>query len=56
MKGVQCYELFGGISLKNHAFFYAVIMGGGRPLSNFDEMLSMAILTASWWMLLMTDL
>ena len=21
MKGVQCYELFEGISLKNHAFF-----------------------------------
>ena len=21
MKGVQCYELIGGISLKNHAFF-----------------------------------
>ena len=22
MKGVQCYELFGGIALKNHAFFF----------------------------------
>ena len=21
MNGVQCYELFGGIALKNHAFF-----------------------------------
>ena len=21
MKGVQCYELFGGIALKNHSFF-----------------------------------
>ena len=21
MKGVQCYELFGGIAHKNHAFF-----------------------------------
>ena len=21
MKGVQCYDLFGGIALKNHAFF-----------------------------------
>ena len=21
VKGVQCYELFGGIALKNHAFF-----------------------------------
>ena len=26
MKGVQCYELFGGIALKNHtfSFFYLV--------------------------------
>ena len=24
-------------------------MGGGRPLSSFDELLSMAVLTASWW-------
>ena len=22
MKGVQCYELFGGIALKNHAFSF----------------------------------
>ena len=22
MKGVQCYGLFGGIALKNHAFFF----------------------------------
>ena len=22
MKGVQCYELFGGIALKNHALFF----------------------------------
>ena len=22
MKGVQCYELFGGIALKNHTFFF----------------------------------
>ena len=24
MKGVQCYEPFGGIALKNHAFFYLI--------------------------------
>ena len=23
MNGVQCYEIFGGIALKNHAFLYA---------------------------------
>ena len=26
MKGVQCYELFGGIALKNHAFSYNMIV------------------------------
>ena len=26
MKGVQCYELFGGIALKNRAFFTFVSM------------------------------
>ena len=34
----------------------AVAMGSGRSLSSFDELFSMAVLTASWWMLLMTDL
>ena len=24
MKGVQCYELFGGIALKNHAFSISI--------------------------------
>ena len=31
-------------------------MGGGRYLGSFDELLSMAVLTASWWMLLIADL
>ena len=26
MKGVQCYELFGGIALKNHAFSFTIRM------------------------------
>ena len=34
----------------------AVAIGGGRPLSSFDELLSMAVLTTCWWMLLMADL
>ena len=34
----------------------ALAMGGGRPLGSIDELLSMAVLTASWWMLLMADL
>ena len=33
----------------------AVAMGGGQPFSNFDEPLEMAVLTASWWMLLIAD-
>ena len=34
----------------------AMVMGGGRPLSSFDELLSMAVLTATRWILLMADL
>ena len=26
VKGVQCYELFGGIALENHAFFIYFVM------------------------------
>ena len=34
----------------------AVAMGGGRPFGSFDELLSMAVLTVSWWMQMMADL
>ena len=34
----------------------AVGMGGGRPLGSLDELLSMAVMTASWRMLLIADL
>ena len=34
----------------------AVALGGGRPLGSFDELLSMAVLTASRWMLLIAEL
>ena len=34
----------------------ALEMSGGRPLSSFDELLSMAVLTTSWWMLQMADM
>ena len=30
--------------------------GRRRPISNFDELLSMAVVTASWWTLLIADL
>ena len=56
MKGVQCYELFGGIALKIHTFSFFFSMGGSRPLGSFYEKLSMAVLTSSWWMLLIADL
>ena len=26
MKGVQCYELFGGIAIKNHTFSFSFFM------------------------------
>ena len=28
MKGVQCYELFGGIALKNHTFSFFIFIYG----------------------------
>ena len=33
MKGVQCYELFGGIALKNHtfSFFFSFSFFGVQP-------------------------
>ena len=34
----------------------AVAMGGGRPISSFDELLPMTVQTTSWWMLLIADL
>ena len=30
MKDVQCYELFGGIALKNHAFSYFFFISSGN--------------------------
>ena len=35
MKDVQCYELFGGIALKNHAFSFH----SGRPISQLFRVL-----------------
>ena len=32
MKDVQCYELFGGIALKNHAFSFAFSSGKGSDV------------------------
>ena len=34
----------------------SVAMGGDRPLSSFDDLPSMAVLIASWRMLLMAEL
>ena len=31
MKDVQCYELFGGIALKNHTFSFSRIQSGPFP-------------------------
>ena len=30
MKGVQCYELFGGIALKNHTFSFFIFNKGSK--------------------------
>ena len=34
----------------------AVAFSDGRPLSSFDELLSVAVPTISWWMLLIAEL
>ena len=58
MTGAQLYQY--GSCLPFFVFLAsacsAVAMVGGRPLSSFDELLSMAVLTISWWMLLIADL
>ena len=36
MKGVQCYELFGGIALKNHTFFIFIFFHRLVLFSNLD--------------------
>ena len=40
VKGVQCYELFGGIALKNHAFsfFLAIKSSSLIDSSNGEEL------------------
>ena len=40
MKDVQCYELFGGIALKNHAFsFHFQVRGNFQSMSTGDVMI-----------------
>ena len=37
MKGVQCYEFFGGIALKNHTFIYLLNDNGdGAHMTSFE--------------------
>ena len=52
--------LVGSCASVDHVFLgnvcSAVAMGGARLISSHDELLSLAVMTASWWMLLNTDL
>ena len=32
MKDVQCYELFGGIALKNHAFSFFIFIANNESI------------------------
>ena len=34
MKGVQCYELFGGIALKNHTFSFSLMLGSTHDVTS----------------------
>ena len=38
MKGVQCYELFGGIALKNHAFSFFISYKVGYIRYDFETL------------------
>ena len=44
VKGVKCYELFGGISLKNHAFFihYLFVLDAKYYNQNWSDMFNPA--------------
>ena len=37
MKGVQCYELFGGIALKIHTFSFFIFHSGICIMSGFSK-------------------
>ena len=39
MKGVQCYELFGGIALKNHAFSFLLDVCSALDISHYNVIL-----------------
>ena len=43
MKGVQCYELFGGIALKYHAFFPLQIDKIVEMIEDYDELDDMEV-------------
>ena len=50
MKGVQCYELFGGIALRNHAFNGILLVGNDALLaSNDTPIVNDRILLVSYW-------
>ena len=43
MKGVQCYELFGGIALKNHAFSLpmdVIVRSNNNPVNDMTTHVS----------------
>ena len=42
MKDVQCYELFGGIALKNHAFSFHFLFAAIAGIYNLFEYISKA--------------
>ena len=49
MKDVQCYELFGGIALKNHAFAFArVFQSGSHYLTESTEAIQIKCLTQGY--------
>ena len=57
MKGVQCYELFGGIALKNHAFQFSFSIRHKSILvtNDFNHGVYFTVIFIAWFNRLITE-
>ena len=52
MKGVQCYELFGGIALKNHTFSFSLSLSMFTVAQALTSLLLIVIIYVGCMMIL----
>ena len=50
MRGVQCYELFGGIALKNHAILHRNIRNQNDPVILQYDLITISLWAERWQM------